>query len=169
MLCKVPHEAAHTSQPRAKRSAPMMKPFLLVTLLFTGRAALAASSVMWFSCPPQLDGTEQHARQVPEGWEATVQDAGPKHMLTGFTINLGPASKSDGTIYDDVKETTDRKGNVTSRLIWNVKPLEDAYAVCAYTRTSLVLTRSLKGYSECVATSRRSKDTQFQMEEVVCR
>ncbi len=147
----------------------MLKPLLLCSLMLLTRAAVAASAVTPFSCPAQLEGTDQRARQVPSGWEATVQDGGPRHTLAGFTINLGPVSRSDGAIYDDVKETTNSKGDVTSRLIWNVKPLEDAYAVCAYSRTSLVLSRSLKGYSECVAASKRSKDTQFQMEEVRCR
>jgi len=122
-----------------------------------------------FACPTELTGTEQHAKLIPEGWQAAVQDSGPRHTLNGFMVNLGPVSKADGSIYDDVKESTDTKGNVTSRLIWNVKALEDPYAVCAYSRTSLVLTRPLKGYSECVATSRRSRDTQFQMVSVVCR
>lgn len=147
----------------------MVKSISLFFVLAAAQASAMAAAPPPFSCPVELEGTEQHAKRVPDGWQAVVQDTGPKHMLTGFTINFGPAHHADGAIYDDVKETTNSKGDVTSRLIWNVKPLEDAYAVCAYSRTSLVLSRSLKGYSECVATSKRSKDTQFQMEEVRCR
>lgn len=147
----------------------MVKTILLGASLLAAHTFATAASEQPFACPTELAGTEQQAKAIPEGWTAAVQDSGPRHLLNGFMINLGPISKADGSIYDDVKESTDVNGNVTSRLIWNVKVLEDAFAVCAYSRTSLVLTRPLKGYSECVATSRRGRDTQFRMESAVCR
>ncbi|WP_143073930.1 STY0301 family protein [Roseateles sp. YR242] len=140
----------------------------VVALMGIGASAMAA--VEPFSCPTELVGVDQQARQAPAGWQAAVEGPGEsRHHLNGFTINLGPVSKSDGAIYDDVTEKKDARGHVTSTLVWQVKPLQDAYAVCSYYRTSVVLTRPLTGYTECKAVSRRTRDTQFRLEEASCR
>jgi hypothetical protein len=141
----------------------------LAALGFVGTTVMAAPEP--FSCPTQLAGIEQQARQAPPGWQAAVEGPGAEstHALSGFMVNLGPVSKSDGAIQDEVKETKDARGNVTSRWVWKLKPLHDAHAVCAYDRTSVVLTRPLAGYTECTAVSRRTRDTQFRLQEAGCR
>jgi hypothetical protein len=145
-----------------------LKPSFAALLCIAGSAIAAPEP---FSCPAQLTGIEQQARQAPPGWQAAVEGPGAEstHALSGFMVNLGPVTKSDGAIQDEVKETKDARGNVTSRWVWKLKPLHDAHAVCAYDRTSVVLTRPLTGYTECTAVSRRTRDSQFRLQEAGCR
>lgn len=140
-------------------------PFSLILASMTACAAPEP-----FACPAELGPTEQKALQPAAGWSAAVEGNGPaRHVLTGFTINLGPVSKSDGAIYDDLHEKKDGKGGVTETATWKVGALEDAHAVCAYHRTSVVLVRPLKGYTECRMVQERKRDSAFRMKEAGCR
>lgn len=147
----------------------LLQAALPLTLLLGGGAVLAAPPA--FSCPAELGPTEQRAVAVaPDGWSATVEGEGPtRHVLTGFQINFGPVTKSDGAIYDDLKQKKDAQGGVTETATWKVAELEDAYAVCSYHRTAVVLVRPLKGYSECKLVNQRTRDTAFRMKEAGCR
>ncbi|WP_343636229.1 STY0301 family protein [Roseateles sp.] len=123
-----------------------------------------------FSCPAELGPTEQKALQTPAGWSATVEGSGPaRHALTGFMINLGPVTKSDGAIYDDLRQKKDGQGGVTETATWKVDALDDAYAVCTYHRTAVVLSRPLKGYTECRMVQERKRDSAFRLKEAGCR
>jgi hypothetical protein len=147
---------------------PFLRAALPASMILACASAFAAPEP--FSCPTELGATEQRAATAPSGWEAAVEGAGPtRHALTGFQINLGPVSKSDGAIYDDLKEKKDPKGGVTETATWKVGALEDAYAVCSYHRTAVVLVRPLKGYAECRLVNQRTKDTAFRLKEAGCR
>jgi hypothetical protein len=146
----------------------LLRASLTASLMLASAATLAAPAP--FSCPTELGATEQRAVSAPSGWEATVEGSGPsRHALTGFQINFGPVTTSDGAIYDELKEKKDPKGGMTETATWQVGALEDAYAVCSYHRTAVVLVRPLKGYSECKLVNQRTKDSAYRMKEAGCR
>lgn len=119
-----------------------------------------------FTCPPLLPATLRQAKEAPAGFVATQEPA--KHVLDAFRINEGPLERRAGAIYDDVKTQTDAKGTVTERLVWSVPKTPGALAICGYSFTSVVLTRSLEGYSTCTAVSRKQKGGAFELQSAEC-
>ncbi|WP_058936350.1 STY0301 family protein [Roseateles depolymerans] len=155
----------------------ILKPCAIVTrhlralaLVSTGMAAsMGIAAPEPFSCPLALPRTEQSLKEVPEGFSAITADPYPVHELTGFRVNFGPPTKSDGAIYDKDSTTRDAKGWTTETLTWKVAVLEDPYAVCLYRATTQALVRPLTGYQECTVVSRAAPGMQLRMESAACK
>jgi hypothetical protein len=122
--------------------------------LFLGNLSCALAETV--ACPAILPATRQRAVDGPAGWLSYAQPL--KHTLSSVRINLGnPKAGSDGAIYDERTLGTDASQAEIETLNWDLKGLQDAYLVCGYSSTSIVLTRSLARLSRCTVVSVKAK------------
>jgi hypothetical protein len=115
-----------------------------------------------------LDATTQTIGAVPNGWSA--QQTPLQHTLIEFRINFGhPRSAADGAIYDRRTMKKGDSGEEIETLSWDLNGMQDPYILCGYFGTSVVLTRSLAGFSRCEAISVRTSATaRFQIRSTSC-
>jgi hypothetical protein len=144
----------------------MIRPALSVPLLLIACISICCAEEI--SCPSTLGATTQSINSVPNGWSA--QHTALKHALNGIRVNLGPLqSAADGAIYDRRTVARSELGEETETLSWDLHGLHDPYLLCSYFGTSVVLTRSLAGFSKCDAISVRSSATaRFDIRSTSC-
>ncbi|WAC72238.1 hypothetical protein OU995_22165 [Roseateles sp. SL47] len=138
---------------------------IVLVLFVSSQPAWAASEP--FSCPQQLPPTHQQPGEVPPGFTPGQETA--KHVLDGFRINEGPLDVRAGAIYEQVTTKKDGKGGVIETVIWSVPAAPGALAICGYSSTNVVLTRSLDGYKQCSMVSRKPAGGLMELQTAGCR
>jgi hypothetical protein len=131
-------------------------------------AAMRVSGGNELSCPKNLQATVQSGAPIPAGWLA--RNSSLKHTLNGVRINLGdPQTATDAAIYDS-RSTAQEAGEVeVETLTWNLSQLRDAFIVCSYFGTNVILTRSLAGFSQCkVVNAYRRGSGRVDVRSAVC-
>jgi hypothetical protein len=145
-----------------------MKTIVFSAFVVVSLTAMRASSGNELSCPHNLQATVQSGTPIPAGWVA--RNSNLKHSLNGVRINLGdPQGANNGAIYD-TRLTAREAGEVeVETLTWNLTQFKDAFIVCSYFGTNVILARSLVGFTQCtVVDTHRRGSGRVEVRSAVC-